>query len=308
MGTRLAQVGVAYRYYFNVHRGGAPRTGLVLANFDISVRNPQNTFSDVPAALTEVGNGRYFFDVLAAFSTTHGPGQYHANIEIILAPFALGGASIEFFDESIDTLARRSEYTAARAAFLDAAISSRATQAQILSDATPFPGANIDAAISTRATQAQILSDATPFPGANIDATISSRATVTAILAAALASGDSVDVALSRLDNIDADAATAAAGVATILAAIASVLATGGPGPWTTGAGVSDWSAAEREQFRLALGINGTKTAAIGGQLQDMQGAGFLTATDSLEAIRDAIDLLLSAQPVGHAVDPTVLP
>ena len=281
--ARLAQVGVAYRYYFNVHRGGAPRTGLVLGDFDISVRNPQNTASDVPAALTEVGNGRYFWDVLAAFSTTHLAGQYQANIEITTAPFALGGAPIEFFAESIDTLARRSEYTAARAAFLDAAISSRATQAQILSDATPFPGANIDA-------------------------TISSRATVTAILAAALASGDSVDVALSRLDNIDADAATAAAGVATILAAIAGVLSTGGPGPWTTGAGVSDWSVAEREQFRSALGINGTKTAAIGGQLQDMQGAGFLTATDSLEAIRDAIDLLLSAQPVGHAVDPTVLP
>ena len=117
--ARIGQVGVAYRYYFNVHRGGAPRTGLVLANFDISVRNPQNTFSDVPAALTEVGNGRYFFDVLAAFSTTHGAGQYHANIEVILAPFSLGGGPIEFYAESIDTVARRSEYTAARAGFLD---------------------------------------------------------------------------------------------------------------------------------------------------------------------------------------------
>lgn len=57
------------------------------------------------------------------------------------------------------------------------------TQAQILSDATPFAGANIanlDAAISTRATQAQILSDATPFAGANIDAAISTRSTLTA--------------------------------------------------------------------------------------------------------------------------------
>jgi hypothetical protein len=34
---------------------------------------------------------------------------------------------------------------------------------------------NIDAAVSSRATQAQILSDATPFPGASIDAAISSR-------------------------------------------------------------------------------------------------------------------------------------
>lgn len=51
---------------------------------------------------------------------------------------------------------------------LDATVSSRATQAQILSDATPFAGANIDATISSRATQADILDDATPFSGADI--------------------------------------------------------------------------------------------------------------------------------------------
>lgn len=45
----------------------------------------------------------------------------------------------------------------------------------ILSDATLIPGANIDAAITSRATQAQIISDATPFPGANVDAAITSR-------------------------------------------------------------------------------------------------------------------------------------
>lgn len=39
----------------------------------------------------------------------------------------------------------------------------------------PTVAANLDAQVSTRATQADILSDATPFAGANIDATISSR-------------------------------------------------------------------------------------------------------------------------------------
>jgi hypothetical protein len=58
---------------------------------------------------------------------------------------------------------------------LDVAVSTRATQADILTDATPFPGADIDAAVSTRATQADILSDATPFPGADIDAAVSTR-------------------------------------------------------------------------------------------------------------------------------------
>lgn len=41
-----------------------------------------------------------------------------------------------------------------RKARIDADISSRATQAQILSDATPFPGASIDDAISTRSSHA----------------------------------------------------------------------------------------------------------------------------------------------------------
>lgn len=39
----------------------------------------------------------------------------------------------------------------------------------------PLTTANLDATVSSRATQADILSDATPFPGANIDATITSR-------------------------------------------------------------------------------------------------------------------------------------
>lgn len=48
----------------------------------------------------------------------------------------------------------------------------------------PIVSANLDAQVSTRATQAQILSDATPLPGANIDAAISSRATPADVTAA----------------------------------------------------------------------------------------------------------------------------
>jgi len=54
--------------------------------------------------------------------------------------------------------------------------------------------------------------------------------------------------------------------------------------------GIVDWSAAEREQIRDALGVDGSKTTAVSGQLQDMQGATFSSATDSLEAIRDQGD------------------
>jgi len=71
---------------------------------------------------------------------------------------------------------------------IDAAVSSRSSHSAndvrdaILSDSTPFDGANIDAAISSRSSHSAndvrdaILSDSTPFDGANIDAAISSRA------------------------------------------------------------------------------------------------------------------------------------
>jgi hypothetical protein len=56
-------------------------------------------------------------------------------------------------------------------------------------------GDDLDAKVSTRATQAQILSDATPFPGADIDALISSRASATA-LAAVQADTDDIQTRL----------------------------------------------------------------------------------------------------------------
>jgi hypothetical protein len=46
--------------------------------------------------------------------------------------------------------------------------------------------------------------------------------------------------------------------------------ATHGAGAWTTAAGAVDWTAAEREQIRDALGVDGTKTTAVGGQLQKL--------------------------------------
>ncbi len=73
----------------------------------------------------------------------------------------------------------------------------------ILSDATPFAGANVDAAVSSRAAPADILSDATPFAGANVDAAVSSRAAPGAAMN--LVAG-AVDAAAIATDAIDADA------------------------------------------------------------------------------------------------------
>lgn len=102
-----------------------------------------------------------------------------------------------------------SDATPFQGARIDAAISTRATQAQILSDATPFQGARIDAAISSRATQAQILSDATPFQGARIDAAISSRAVPSDVQAGLTAQGYTVARA-PKLDALDANVSTRA--------------------------------------------------------------------------------------------------
>lgn len=52
-----------------------------------------------------------------------------------------------------------------------------------------------------------------------------------------------------------------------------------GSGSWQQSASSGDWSTAEREQIRDALGVDGTKTAATGGQLQDV-----LTDTAAIDA------------------------
>lgn len=70
-----------------------------------------------------------------------------------------------------------------------------------------------------------------------------------------------------NLDNLDATVSTrsthSAADVDTVLTG------THGAGSWASDSD-TDWSAAEREQIRDALGVAGTKTAATGGQLQDV--------------------------------------
>lgn len=67
-----------------------------------------------------------------------------------LAPTG-GAPAAGSVDEHLDDILAD---TAAMEPNIDAAISSRATQADILSDATPFPGSNIDAAISSRESDA----------------------------------------------------------------------------------------------------------------------------------------------------------
>ena len=69
-----------------------------------------------------------------------------------LAAAAAGGDPATIADAVWDELQAGHVTASTFGAFLNAAITSRATQAQILSDATPFAGANVDAAVSTRST------------------------------------------------------------------------------------------------------------------------------------------------------------
>lgn len=100
-------------------------------------------FANTTNALTEVGNGLYYVELTATELDTLGTVTVRYNSGNV-AEFNLSAKVVAFdpFDANLG------------APNLDAAVSSRATQGDILSDATPFAGANIDAAISTRSNHA----------------------------------------------------------------------------------------------------------------------------------------------------------
>jgi len=158
------------------------------------VRNSAGTIVFGPSVMAHVSAGLYS----NTGWTPATAGQFSYQFDPVSASYSRESrqASVQSWTTLVQTALTAQGYTAARAPNLDnldATVSSRTTQADILSDSTPFAGAdvatilvdtaamqptvaaNLDAAVSSRATQAQILSDATPFPGANLDAAISSR-------------------------------------------------------------------------------------------------------------------------------------
>ena len=106
-------------------------------------------------------------------------------------------------------------------AYLDEFVSTRATQADIINDSTPFPGGFIDAYTSSRATQAQIINDATPFAGGDIDAAITTRA----------APGDDMGLTVLGIQNLWREATTTHVGtVGSFAEMLSDVLAAAGNG------------------------------------------------------------------------------
>ena len=110
----------------------------------------------------------------------------------------------------------------------------------------PLVTTNLDATVSSRSTlvQADILSDATPFAGANVDTTISSRGTADP--------GDAMTLTAGERTAIDAQ-----------------LSGTHGAGNWES-ASATDWTGAEKQQIRQALGVTGLVAATAAGELQDI--------------------------------------
>jgi len=156
----------------------------------------------------------------------------------------------------------------------------------------PLVTANLDATVSSRSTlvQADILSDATPFAGASIDATISSRGTANP--------GDAMTLTAGERTAIDAQ-----------------LSGTHGAGNWES-ASATDWTGAEKQQIRQALGVTGLVAATAAGELQDILAdtaameplvSTNLNATVSSRSTLVQADILSDATPFpGADIDATI--
>lgn len=181
----LGKVGDARRVFYSLRLGsGAPAAGVALVDMAVTIDDPTATATSSPAPV-EIGGGRYYFDIPGAFSTANGAGTYGGNVVVAsVAPRVVDVVpfEVDFFVNDVDDIAAdhtailarlpatligglmRSHVQALDAGVIDAAA--------IATDAIDADALAADAVTEI---QTSILSDATPFPGANIDATISSR-------------------------------------------------------------------------------------------------------------------------------------
>lgn len=215
MSTRIQTGATEPIEVYAVSAAGVPLTGLT--DLYVRIRRASDGFFLDWTGMTFKNSGwTTLSQVLTQLSATNAPGLYGVTGGLNTGSITNPTANDTYTVYPLQTPGVNARLGApsqievgAWADRLDANVSTRATQAQILSDATPFPGARIDAAISTRATQAQILSDATPFPGARIDAAISSRAVPGDVQAGLTAQGYTAARA-PNLDALDANVSTRA--------------------------------------------------------------------------------------------------
>lgn len=117
----IGKVGSARRVWITLQTGGGnPRTGVAPSGFTATVINPANSASTTAAVAESVAvDGSYFFDIPAAFTTTHGVGEYGWSVAVITGARSVTGDTVSFFDGDIDGLAADAINDAALAADTD---------------------------------------------------------------------------------------------------------------------------------------------------------------------------------------------
>jgi hypothetical protein len=150
-----------------------------------------------------------------------------------------------------------------------------------------------------------ILSDSTPFNGADIDQSLSATESnirgsdgddlkdISDEVAAVQADTDDIQTRLPAAlvgGAMDADVSNIQAAALTQINNELEVTSGHGAGPWTSASSV-DWTDAEKEQIRSALGIDGSKTEAVDGQLQQFHIAAIATVAAGGSATEVRTDL-----------------
>jgi hypothetical protein len=267
----VTRTSTGVRVWFVATNGnGSRRTG-ISGSITVTIIRDDDAANNTPTVSesTQVA-GVYFADVPSVFLTTTG-NNYAVLVEVTLAPFdnilaplfpstnlwdqlSAPGDAMDLITDAVDA---------------DAMATSGVNEIRdaILADSTPFNGADIAAILLDTGTTlpAQIAAlnniSALEVENAVWDAARASHV-------GALTFGGGVLV-----ETLNAGSLVAGSWTTLALQELADHLETNGTNPHGTGAWdatavATDWTVAERNQIREALGVDGTKVAAVSGQLQ----------------------------------------
>lgn len=286
------KINVAYRFWMGASLGsGLLASGIASGDFTVTVRDPTSTNTMASPTVTEVGvTGLYFFDVLAAFTLTNGAGPYGVHVEVnSAAPNSRGVIvdSVDFTTSDIDDLPTA---TGIADAVWDETIAghsgvgSAGLELQNKSepgDAMDLVADAVDAtALATSGVNEirdSILSDSTPFAGANIDAAITSRSSHSAA---------DVDTVLTASHGAGSWQSATVDPTAVAVAVDVELTANHGAGSWVEATGFSTHSATDVADAVWDEAIAGHSGAGSSGlELQNKAEPG-----DEMDLITDAVD------------------
>lgn len=201
-----------------------------------------------------VGGGSVVGEVVGSFSIENRFDEVDVTKWLGTAPLALLSQRVRTAVGAMDANVVTAAAIATAAIDADALATDAITAAKIAAGAIGVSEApNLDAAVSTRATPAQVGSE---LDSRNLDHLVGTATGIPALPAGTYLDQGRRTVAGTFDRDTDSQEA----------------IRDRGDAAWTTGAGVTDWTSGERENIRDALGVDGTKTAASGGDVQNIQG------------------------------------